>query len=81
MQARHETPKKGHAKEGVAKGKPRKCPQCGSSKIAEIMYGLPDFSSEELNKDVEEGRIVLGGCIVAPDNPRWKCKDCEAAWI
>ncbi len=77
-QAVDETPKEGHAKGHIKKGRPRKCPQCGSPRIAMIMYGLPDFSSEKLKKDVEEGRIVLGGCIVRPDNPRWQCKGCGA---
>ncbi len=78
-QAVDKTPKEGHAKGHIRKGRPSKCPQCGSPKIARIMYGLPDFSSEELKKAVEEGRIVLGGCIVAPDSPRWKCKGCGAS--
>ncbi len=77
-QAVHGTPKEGHTKENIEKAKPGKCPQCGSSKIARIMYGLPDFSSGELKKDIEEGRIVLGGCIVGPDSPRWECKGCGA---
>ncbi len=78
MQARHETPKEGHAKGSIVLRKPNKCPDCGSIRIARIMYGLPDFSSEELKKAVEEGRIVLGGCIVGPDSPRWECKGCGA---
>ena len=77
-QAVHETPKEGHAKGHIKKGRPSKCPQCGSPRIARIVYGLPDFSSGELKKAVEEGRIVLGGCIVGPDSPRWECKGCGA---
>jgi ribosomal protein L37AE/L43A len=77
-QAVDETPKEEHAKGSIVLRKPNKCPDCGSIRIARIMYGLPDFSSEELKKDVEEGRIVLGGCIIAPDSPRWQCKGCGA---
>ncbi len=77
-QAENETPKETHAKGSIVLRKPNKCPDCGSIRIAMIMYGLPDFSSEELKKAVEEGRIVLGGCIVGPDSPRWECKGCGA---
>ena len=42
------------------KRKPRKCPQCGSAKIADILYGLPIFSPE-LEKELKDGKIELGG--------------------
>ena len=58
------------------KRKPRKCPQCGSAKIADILYGLPAFSPE-LDKSLKEGKIVLGGCIMWGDDPKWKCAECE----
>jgi hypothetical protein len=61
----------------AAKRKPKKCPSCGSAKIARILYGMPDFSPE-LEKDLEEGRIVLGGCDIIFNNPSWQCADCEA---
>jgi hypothetical protein len=43
--------------------KGRKCPRCGSTNTAEILYGLPAFS-EKLERDVNEGKLALGGCIV-----------------
>ncbi len=57
------------------KAKPRKCPNCKSKRIANILYGYPAFS-EELSKKLDEGKITLGGCVVNPDNPRWECADC-----
>jgi len=42
------------------KRKPRKCPQCGSAKIADILYGHPAYLPE-LDKSLKEGKIVLGG--------------------
>jgi len=36
--------------------KPRKCPLCGSKKVAEILWGSP-VESEDLNKKIEEGRL------------------------
>lgn len=56
--------------------KPEKCPKCGSERIAEILFGLPAFS-DELQKDIDEGRVVLGGCCVSGEDPEWKCMDCE----
>ena len=56
--------------------KPRKCPQCGSAKIADILYGLPIFSPE-LDKSLKEGKITLGGCVIRGDDPKWKCAECE----
>ena len=41
--------------------KPETCPACGASGIADILYGMVVFS-EELEQDIESGRIVLGGC-------------------
>jgi hypothetical protein len=58
-----------------SKLKPRECPSCGSTRIADIMYGLPAFD-QKMQRDIEEGKIVLGGCCIAPDSPVWKCLDC-----
>jgi hypothetical protein len=56
--------------------KPKFCPECKSVRIAEILYGLiPD--SPELNKQIEKGEIVLGGCIVWDACPVWMCVDCK----
>jgi primosomal protein N' len=55
--------------------KPRKCPACGSSHMADILYGLPVFS-EELQAALDTGRIVLGGCVVTDHDPSWQCTDC-----
>lgn len=44
------------------KRKPRKCPACGSLRVASILYGYPAYS-EELKRKIELGRIVLVGVI------------------
>ena len=56
-------------------GRPRKCPRCGSERIAKILYGMPAFS-EELRLEMKVGRVVLGGCGVTGNDPRWRCLDC-----
>lgn len=58
------------------KGKPKKCPACSSHRIAEILYGMPEFSAK-LEKDLNACRIILGGCCVTNDDPEWQCADCQ----
>ena len=53
----------------------RKCPKCKSTRIASILYGMPAFS-EKLEREMEDGKIVLGGCCVTDDDPKWQCADC-----
>jgi hypothetical protein len=58
--------------------KPDKCPECGSEKIARILYGLPSFS-ENLRMKLEKNEVVLGGCCITGNDPSWKCIDCGIA--
>ena len=57
----------------------RFCPECGQDDVAEILWGLPAFS-EKLSRDIDQGKIVLGGCCVSEDSPRWKCNSCSHEW-
>ena len=59
-----------------AKSKPEKCPKCGSARVARILYGMPMFS-DQLQADMDSGKIVLGGCELTGDDPAWKCLECE----
>ena len=58
------------------KRKPRKCPQCGSVKVATILRGMPTFS-EKLMTDISEGKVVLGGCCITENDPSWQCNECH----
>lgn len=58
----------------------RRCPKCGCGPVARILYGLPDFSSKELNENVELGIVRLGGCIVHDGDPVWFCNSCQHRW-
>lgn len=54
------------------------CPRCGSRHMAEILRGMPAFT-EELQRELVEGKVVLGGCdidILRP-MPSYHCNDCE----
>lgn len=49
------------------------CPQCGSRRVLPIAYGLP---GPELQRLADQGRVALGGCVVGPDSPQWRCGSC-----
>ena len=61
------------------KSRPRICPNCKSSNAVPIVYGLPGW---ELAKEQEQGKVVLGGCVVMGDgsDPQWACKSCGTQW-
>lgn len=45
------------------------CPVCGSRGVR-IAYGMP---GPEMMDAAQEGRIVLGGCVVSGFDPEWAC--------
>lgn len=61
----------------TSKHKPMTCPACGSKKIADILWGYPGYS-EEMEKQIEEGKLVLGGCCITDHDATWQCVDCGA---
>lgn len=51
------------------------CPSCRSKVNAvPIVFGMPE---EELEEQARRGEVVLGGCCVTDDDPRWFCKSCK----
>ena len=58
------------------KRKPRKCPKCGFSPVASILYGMPAFD-EDLERDLENKSLILGGCMEELDAPKWQCVGCD----
>jgi hypothetical protein len=53
------------------------CPKCGANDTVAIVYGLPgldDFAK------AEAGRFILGGCLVDPGNPDYRCRACGHGW-
>lgn len=55
--------------------RPRRCRACGSKRIATILYGEPAMD-EQVRREIEEGRLVIGGCCITDDDPMWQCSDC-----
>lgn len=52
-----------------------RCPECRSENISDILWGIP-VCDEKLEHDIEEGRIVLGGCCITDADSDWHCTDC-----
>ena len=52
----------------AAKRELRECPPSESRRVARILYGYPDFSPVP-QWDLESGKIVLAGCVVADHDP------------
>ena len=57
--------------------RPPACPWCGSPDTIPIIYGYP---SPALERQAHREEVELGGCIVDPRFPRWRCRKCSATW-
>jgi len=57
------------------KSKYEKCPICRFSPVATILYGDIGYSPQ-LSEQMEKREVVLGGCSIHPDKPRWQCTKC-----
>ena len=55
------------------------CPACGAKDIARFLFGLPMFSPE-LEAKLAKRELVLGGCVISEDNPKWHCNVCGHNW-
>jgi hypothetical protein len=55
----------------------RDCERCSSREIAEIIYGLV---TPDVEADYPDRRIILGGCVIEPTSPRWRCLSCGHSW-
>lgn len=52
---------------------PPRCPHCGSDRVIPFVYGLPipDLVAAE-----ERGELLLAGCVVTEDSPKFHCSAC-----
>jgi hypothetical protein len=55
------------------------CPNCGKSWIAKIFWGYP-ADMESMEESFKRKEIVLGGCLVTDNDPKWECNDCGHQW-
>ena len=54
----------------------RICPRCGSKQTAKILWGMPSYD-ENLQKQLDNKEITLGGCCITENNPTHHCFSCE----
>ena len=59
--------------------KENSCPKCLGKWMAEIFWGYPG-NFEEMEIHVERKEIVLGGCIITDNDPKWECNLCLHRW-
>lgn len=53
------------------------CPRCGSTiDPVPVVYGYP---TPETFAEAEAGRVRLGGCVIEPEAPDFRCPICDAA--
>lgn len=50
------------------------CPSCSGIHVIRIAYGYP---GPEMWAAADRGGIALGGCVIGPENPAWRCVSCE----
>jgi len=55
--------------------KPRKCPNCGSKKVADVHCGQL-FVSDILREEINKGRAVLRTYYNDGPVPSWECRYC-----
>jgi len=53
----------------------KKCPKCGSRKVAPILYGMPVFD-EEMERQLNNQELYLGGCCMEETAPEYHCFGC-----
>ena len=53
-----------------------KCPRCGSTLTAHIMYGMPAMDAE-LERQIADKQIFIGGCCIDTDSPKFHCFECD----
>ncbi len=56
---------------------PQACPRCHSDEVVPIVYGMP---SADLAEDARAGRVALGGSLMGPEAPDWRCVVCGCEW-
>lgn len=63
---------------GGASSRPNRCPQCGGTRIQDIVYGYPTPATLAA---AACGTVILGGCVSEPGLPEWRCAACGHQWF
>ena len=65
----------------MEKRKGQKCPECGSTAVIPWVFGLPCPGTEDKLLSAEaRGELMVGGCVMGPDSPKWHCNECRHDW-
>ena len=57
------------------------CPKCKSSDITETIYGLIcESGMKALEKELDDGKVRLGGCCIDENSKRFGCNNCFFEW-
>lgn len=54
----------------------KKCPKCGSKRVAPILYGMP-VMDEALEAKMNAGEIFIGGCCITGFDEKYYCNACK----
>lgn len=52
------------------------CPRCGSNNTSYYLRGLPIFD-EELERQLSNDEVIIGGCCVTDNDPDHHCNKCN----
>jgi len=55
------------------------CPECKSINVAWIFWGYPG-NMKAIEEELDKSEIVLGGCVITDQDPKWECNDCLTRW-
>ena len=55
------------------------CPKCNSTNIAIYIYGYSGVG--KFKKNVDAGKIVLGGHNTSKSKPDYHCNKCQHEWV
>jgi len=59
--------------------RPAKCPQCGSTRIALLLYA-PAEAARMPREELQARQAVLAGRAPSGNDPRWRCLHCRMEW-
>ena len=60
--------------------KPNECLHCGFEPVSHLLYGVHEID-EKMQRDIDSRRILLGGCSILKDSPKWFCSNCQTEYF
>jgi hypothetical protein len=63
----------------IVKEKPFKCHICNFEPVSDLLYGV-QIIDEQLQKYIDERKVLLGGCSLLDYSPKWLCSNCQTEY-